>query len=112
MCNVTSVGELGNRLEIHCWEMALLYPLCPTSDSAATVVAGICSFALIVTAKIRPSGSHMLEVYLRISHFVASMVNIVVSGLGEACVVSAQVSYHRPRTLTGLVSLVGKSYVI
>ena len=37
----------------------------------------------MVTGEIRPSGSKALEVHLKISHFVAYMLNIAASGLGE-----------------------------
>ena len=43
---------------------------------------------VMVTSKIRPRGSKILEVHFKISHFVASMVDTAVSGLGEANIMS------------------------
>ena len=57
----------------------------------------------MVTGVIRPSGSNMLEVHLKISRFVAVRLNIILSGLGEALIVSELLSHHKPSTLTGFV---------
>ena len=46
------------------------------------------SLAVMVTGEIRPRGSKILEVHFKISRFVASMVDIVASGLGEANIMS------------------------
>lgn len=42
----------------------------------------------MVTGEIRPSGSKIIKVHFKISRFVANMVDIAASGLGEANIVS------------------------
>ena len=65
------------------------------------------SLAVIVTGEIKPSGSKIPEVHLRISRLLAI---IAAYGLGEVIFVSESVSHHKPRTLTGLVSSTSVHY--